>query len=201
MCVEGVELGRVVAAGAHLLNLLVEQRGLKRGDLVALPDHLVGEALIALFEPAEERGLAGHRLARCPGARDDLRILRSDAVHEVDLIEQLIEPVRLEDHADQVGLSVLVGRDQVGGQRVGRALEPVLEVHETVARLQQRGLHIPQLVLASGQLVLELGQVLVGGRESLRRDVDLGRVTSDLRVQRGRRRLAGADLALEVPRA
>ena len=84
---------------------------------------------------------------------------------------------------------------------MGGALEPVLEVHETIARLQQRGLNVPELVLASGQLVLELGQLLIGGRESLRRDVDLGRVTSDLRVERGRRRLAGADLALEVPRA
>ena len=201
MRVQGAQLGRGAPARTQLLDLLVEQSRLERGDLVALPDYLVGQALVALFEPAKERGLVGHGLARRPGAGNDLRILGADAVHEVNLIEQLAEPVRLEDHADQVRPSMLVGRDQIGGQRVGRALEPVLEVHQAVARLQQRGLHVPEFVLASRQLVLELGQVLIGGGEPLSGGVDLRRVTSDLRAQRGRRRLPGADLALEIPRA
>ncbi len=150
-----MQLGAVGRAGAQLLDLAVEQRGADRRDLVALREDLVGERAITLLERGETFRLAEDLGARGARRADDLRVLVADPLHEVDLLQQIFESVGVEDHADEVGRAVLVGRDEVGCERVARLLEAVLELHEPVAGGDQLILDLPQLGLAGGEFGLD----------------------------------------------
>ena len=119
-------------------------------------------------------------------------------MHEVDPLDQLGEAVRLQDHRDQIRLALLVAGHQVLRQGLGRPLELVLEIDQVVPRREQLPLHGSELGLSRGESVLEYGQALVGLCETLTGLADLGGIGGDLRAERGGRRLAGRDLALEV---
>ena len=85
-----------------------QQRSLDRGDLVALGEYVVGERPISLLQCAEPDGLPKHGVACGAGVADDRRVLVADPLEEVDLLKQLREAVRLEDHGHQVRLCSLV---------------------------------------------------------------------------------------------
>ena len=193
-----MQLGGVSATRMELADLLAEQGRLKRGDAVALCQNLRGQRLVAVLERREEAGLASDGGAGRPRPGHGVRVLLGDPVHEVDLFDELGEAVGIEDHADEIRLAVLVVGDEVGGQSSRRALELVLEIDQAVARRQETVLYVAELCFARAELLLELAQSPVGVGQTVRGLPDLGAVGRDLRFERGRRRLAGRDLALKV---
>jgi hypothetical protein len=193
-----VQLGRVAAAHAQLHDLLVQQRRLQSGDAVSLSEDLGGQRPVAPLECIEQSGLARHRPPGRARERHDLGVPQADPVQEADPLEQVGETVRGQDHRHQVGPALLVVGDEVGGQRVGRSLQPVLEKNQVVARADQRALNPAQLSLARGKRPLQHGQAPIRVGQAMSGRPDPRRFAGDLRAQRGGRGLAGADLALEI---
>ena len=62
-------------APGELGQLLVQERRLERGDLVAAREDLVGERAVARLERGQRASLARHRGARRARPGDDVRVL------------------------------------------------------------------------------------------------------------------------------
>ena len=69
--------------------------------------------LLAFVERPKTRRLPGHRATGSADVRDHLDVLLLDALDERDLLEQILEPVRLEHDADDVGAVGLVVADEL----------------------------------------------------------------------------------------
>ncbi len=116
LSVDPGELRADVGASLQLADLFAQQRALKRRHLVALGEDVVGQRPVALFQVAEANRLGEHVAAGRPGVADDLRVLATDPLGEVDLLEQVRETVRGEDHRDEVGCPLLVLGPEVRGE-------------------------------------------------------------------------------------
>ena len=75
-------------------------------------DH-VGQLLLARLDPAKTGCLRGHRAPGGSDPADDLDVLPADPPGERKALEQVLKPVGLEHHGDDVRSLVLVGADEV----------------------------------------------------------------------------------------
>ena len=156
--------------------------------LVAPGEHLRRQRPIALLERGQQRGLTRHGRSGGASRTHDVGVLRADSAQEADLLEQVAEAMSLEDHAHQIRAPLLVVRDQVRRQRLGRALQPVLEVDQMVAGLDQLALGTSKLRLTGGQRALQRGQPPVRVDEAVGGGMDSRRLGGDLRLATRTRR-------------
>ena len=135
-------------AVAPLDELALDGRDL--GDLGL--DHL-RDLLRALLEPVEALG-GGDRLdLRVADAGDDPRVLRRGALHELGLLEQVGEAVRLEHDGHHVGRVLLVELDEPVRELDARFREPAPQPREVQPLAPQVLLDLREL----GALGLEVG--------------------------------------------
>jgi hypothetical protein len=181
-----VPLDRVVAGGrvgapGLLGDLLVQQRRAQGRRVVALREHLRGQRPVARLKALQGRRLAGDLGPGGPGELQDAGVLVGHPGHEAHLVEQVGEALGAEDHRHDVGLAALVAGDEVRRQCGGGRVQPVLQVHQVIARRQQLGLDGLQLrhprveaLLGGGQAGLGVGDAVGGAGDLTRVGGDLG---------------------------
>ena len=151
--------GELVARGDEL--------ALGGGDLVALRQDPLGGELLLLLELGELDGLVVGLVAQVAHPVGDLAVLLGDALEELGPLEQVAEPVRLEDDGQGVRAVRLVDLDEPGGQHAAGGVELAAQPLEPVARLLELVAHrLEQLGLLAVEARLGALEAALGGEIS-----------------------------------
>jgi hypothetical protein len=156
----GAALGAGVVQRASLLVADARELHAPRDELLLDVDDLLvalrddrGDLALAVFEPVEPPLGRNRFLLRGPHAVDDARVLLGHPLHELGALEQVGEPVGVEDHGHDVRLVGLVELDEPLAQRGARLGQPGAQLDEPDALLAQQGLEPVEL----GALALQVG--------------------------------------------
>ena len=112
------QLRALAVARLDVLELVVEQREVQVGDLVALHEHSCRLALGAVGQHGQVLCFLGDGLARIGDLHGCGGVLLADRLEVVDTLDQIAEAVRLEDHSHDARRRVLVGGDHLGDKHL-----------------------------------------------------------------------------------
>src|SRR3954452_719023 len=150
------ERAALVGARAVETDARVDEILLERGDLVAVGKHDRGDAALAALEALQARGGRGRVGPGGADERDDPLVLLGDALHELALLEQVGEPVAVQDHRGDVGVVGLVELNEPLPQRAPRLAEPRAQPDEPPALVAQLALELRQLRTLAVEIGLDL---------------------------------------------
>ncbi len=119
------------------LQLTVHQREVQLGDLVALHEHRARLARVAGLQGRQTLGLGGHELLLHCHMRRRRRVLARDRLQVVDALDQVGEPVRLQDDRGDVRRRRLIGGDDLRDQHLAVARQLDLQRAQVGARRAQ----------------------------------------------------------------
>jgi glycosyltransferase involved in cell wall biosynthesis len=140
-------------------------------ELMRLASHIPSIGFL-LLELGELDRLFARLVAQGAHAMGDGPVLLGDALEELGPLEQVAEPVGLQDHGQGVGAVRLVDLDEAGGQHVARGLELAAQALEAVTRLLELVAHLLQLGLLALEALLGSLEAALGGGDLTLEDLD-----------------------------
>jgi hypothetical protein len=168
---------------AQLHSLACQERALHHRRGIAGAQDVCDECAVASLEAVEARSLREHAHARGLRVTEDLGVLPADALHEVQTLEHVGEPIGLEDHRHHVGRFVLVARSEVRRQQPCCAVLSVLQSGQVIARRDHAALNGGQLCLACVEVRLQRRQACLRFANARARCVDSVGFGRDRRAQ------------------
>ena len=194
------QLGALAIAGADVLQLATDQREVQLGDLVALHEHRARLTRVTGLQRRQPLGLGGHELLLHGHVGRRRRVLARDRLQVVDALDQVGEPVRLQDDGGDVRRRRLVGGDDLGHQHLAVARELNLQRAQAGARRAQLRAQARQHAALDAEARFQRAQPRLQVVDAALEPLDLVGVGADARAQLTFPRLRCGDAAFQASR-